>query len=61
VSRYKSSLFTAMGSLALAAGICIQLWMPGNYAHFTGGFLLGMSIALLILGLSRQSRRKQRW
>lgn len=59
--RYKSSLFTAVGALALSAGIGVQLWMHGNYAHFAGGFLLGMSIALLILGLARPSRRMSRW
>jgi len=61
VSRYKTSLFTAVGALALSAGISVQLWMHGNYAHFVGGFLLGMSIALLILGLARPSRKVSRW
>ncbi len=54
--RRKSSLFTAVGSLALSAGIGLQLWTHGNLAHFTGGFLLGVSIALLILGLAGPSR-----
>jgi len=60
VARYKNSVFTAAGSLALSGGVAIQLWMHGNYAHFAGGFLLGMSIALLILGLARPSRRLSR-
>jgi hypothetical protein len=55
---YKDSLFTAAGSLALAASICLRLWLHGNYSHFGSGFLLGISIALLIRGLARPSRDK---
>ena len=51
--RRRSSLFTAMGILALSAGLALQLWMHGNYAHFASGFLLGVSIALLIIGFAR--------
>lgn len=54
--RRKTSLFTAAGTLALTTGIALHLWMRGNFAHFSSGFLLGMSIALLILGLARSSR-----
>ena len=53
-------MFTAGGSLALALGICLRLWASGNFAHFASGFLLGVSIALLILGLARPSRRISR-
>jgi hypothetical protein len=53
-------LYTAAGSLALSAGLGLHLWMDGNLAHFAGGFLLGVSIALLILGLARPSRRVSR-
>jgi hypothetical protein len=49
-------LFTAAGSLALSVGIALHLWTDGNIAHFASGFLLGVSIALLILGLARPSR-----
>jgi hypothetical protein len=54
--RRGSILFTAAGSLALAVGIALRLWTYGNIAHFASGFLLGVSIALLILGLARPSR-----
>ena len=50
------SLFTAAGSLVLAFGIAVRLWTSGNFSHFASGFLLGVSIALLILGLARPSR-----
>jgi hypothetical protein len=45
-----------MGSLALALGIFLHLSTHGNLAHFASGFLLGVSIALLILGLAPPSR-----
>jgi len=55
--RRRSSLFTAMGALALSSGLALQLWMHGNFAHFAGGFLLGVSIALLIMGFARPTRK----
>ncbi len=56
----KSKLSTAAGSLALAIGIGIRLWMDGPFAHFASGFFLGASVALLILGFARPSRRLSR-
>ncbi len=56
----KSRLSTAAGSLALSAGIGVRLGMDGAFAHFASGFLLGVSIALLILGFARPSRRASR-
>jgi len=54
----KRSLFTAAGSMALALSLSVRLWGPAsNFSHFATGFLLGVSIALLILGLARPSRR----
>jgi hypothetical protein len=49
-------LFTAAGALALFLGLTLRLWTHGNFSHFCSGFFLGMSIALLILGLARQTR-----
>jgi hypothetical protein len=43
--------------LVLAFGLAVQLWISGNFSHFVSGFLIGVSIALLILGLGRTSRR----
>jgi hypothetical protein len=56
VIRHRSNLFTAAGSMALAIGIALHLWTHGNSAHFGSGFLVGMSIALLILGLTSASQ-----
>jgi hypothetical protein len=52
----RRSLPTAFGLLALAAGLSLRLWTDGSFSHFASGFLLGVSIALLILGLARPSR-----
>jgi len=52
----RRNLFTAAGALALSLGLMLHLWGQGNFSHFASGFLLGISIALLILGLARQTR-----
>ena len=54
--RSKSTYFTAAGSLALALGLSLRLWMHANSVNFISGFLLGVSIALLIGGLAGRSR-----
>jgi hypothetical protein len=54
--RRSSSLFTAGGSLTFVTGIGMWHWIPASFADFAGGFLIGVSIALLMLGLTRQSR-----
>jgi len=53
-------LSTAAGALALSAGLALRLWTHGNFSHFATGFLLGISIALLILGLAGTSRDRAR-
>ena len=58
--RRKANYYTAAGSLALAIGISSRLWLHGIYADFGGGFLMGVSIALLIFGLVRQKRSVSR-
>jgi hypothetical protein len=52
----RESLFIAIGSLALGLAIALHLQSHRNLAHFGSGFLLGVSIALLILGLTQLSR-----
>jgi len=54
--RRRRNLFTAAGSFALAVGLGLRLWTHGNYSHFATGFLVGISIALLIIGLKRLSQ-----
>jgi hypothetical protein len=45
----RSNFFNLGGTGALVLGVCLQHWLHGHYGHFTGGFLLGVSIALLML------------
>jgi hypothetical protein len=58
--RRKSIFFTVAGSFALAASIGLRHWMQGNHSDLASGFLMGVSIGLLILGLARSSRRVSR-
>jgi hypothetical protein len=58
--RSTSSLAVAAGLLALTVGIGLRLCISGSFAHFASGFFLGVSIALLILGLARPSRDTSR-
>jgi hypothetical protein len=60
MTRSWNSLSIGAGLLALVAGLCLRLWTHGNFSHFASGFLLGVSIALLILGLAQPSRRVSR-
>lgn len=60
MTRSGNRLSIAAGVFALAVGLCLRLWTHGNVAHFASGFLLGVSIALLILGLAPPSRRASR-
>ena len=52
----KNKWATGAGCLALSAGVGLHVWAHGTYASAASGFLLGVSIALLILGLARPSR-----
>ena len=58
--RSMSSLAVAAGLLALTIGIGLQLCISGTLTHFASGFFLGVSIALLILGLARPPRGTSR-
>jgi hypothetical protein len=60
VIRNNSRLLIRAGSLALALGLGLRLWTHGNSAHFATGFLLGMSIALLLFAVARKSRSSSR-
>jgi hypothetical protein len=58
--RRQRMFFTVAGSFALAVSIALQHWMHGEHADVASGFLMGVSIGLLILGLARPSRRTSR-
>jgi hypothetical protein len=56
--RRKSLLFTVAGLFALAISIGIRHWVHSSQIDIVSGFLMGVSIGLLILGLARPSRRR---
>jgi hypothetical protein len=56
--RRRSLLFTAAGLVALAISIGVRHWVHGGQIDIVSGFLMGVSIGLLILGLARPSRRR---
>jgi hypothetical protein len=58
--RHKNVWFTIAGSLVLALGVILWNVAQGSAMHFVSGFLIGMSLALLVGGLARSSRRTSR-
>ena len=58
--RRRGIFFIVAGSFALAASVALQHWMHSPHADLATGFLIGVSIALLILGLAKPSRRTSR-
>jgi hypothetical protein len=53
-------LFTVAGLFVMAASIGSLHWMHGSHSDTASGFLMGVAIGLLILGLARPSRRVSR-
>jgi len=49
-------VFTAAGSFALAIAIVVWNYAQNSISHFGSGFLFGLSIALLILGLTKPKK-----
>lgn len=56
----RSSFFTVAGLFVLAASIGTLHYMHGSHSDTASGFLMGVAIGLLILGLARPSRRRAR-
>lgn len=56
----RNSLFTVAGMFVLAASLGSLHWMHGSHSDTASGFLMGVAIGLLILGLARPSRRVSR-
>jgi uncharacterized membrane protein YhaH (DUF805 family) len=54
--RRRVSPFVPVGLLALVAGILLQQFTHGRYSHFAVGFLMGVSIVLLIFGVAQQTK-----
>jgi hypothetical protein len=47
----KRKFLAVAGTLGLVAGIGLRLCTHGNAAHFAAGFLLGMSVVLLVAAM----------
>ena len=45
-----------VGLFALVAGIFLRLYTHANYTEFASGFLMGLSLVLIIGGFMRQRR-----
>jgi hypothetical protein len=56
----RNSLFTVAGVFVLAAALGSLHYMHGSHSDTASGFLMGVAIGLLILGLARPSRRVSR-
>jgi hypothetical protein len=53
----KLSPIVRMGLAAFVLGIGLRFWTHGNSLNFAAGFFLGLSIALMLAGLSGRPRR----
>jgi hypothetical protein len=49
-------VFVGVGLLALAAGLLVRLFTHASYSEFAAGFLIGLSIVLIIFGMVGRSR-----
>jgi uncharacterized membrane protein len=47
-------VFIPMGLFALAAGILLHLFTHAKYLEFAGGFLIGLSIVLIVAGVMKR-------
>jgi hypothetical protein len=56
MARQIMNFFVRMGLLALASGLLLRLFAHASYTEFASGFLLGLSLVLMIVGLLRKSR-----
>jgi len=50
------NVFVQAGLLGLAAGLLVRLFTHANYSEFVAGFLIGLSIVLIIFGIVRRPR-----
>jgi hypothetical protein len=50
------NIFVRVGLLALAAGLLVRLFTHASYSEFVAGFLIGLSIVLIIFGLVGRSQ-----
>jgi hypothetical protein len=56
MTRRGIDVFVLVGLVALVVGILLRLYTHTNYTDFTVGFLIGISLVLIIAGFVRQRR-----
>jgi hypothetical protein len=47
-------VFIPVGLFSLAAGILLHLFTHARYSEFAGGFLIGLSLVLIIAGVVKR-------
>ena len=52
----RMNVFVRVGLLALAAGLLVRLFAHARFSEFAAGFLIGLSIVLIIFGMVGRSR-----
>jgi uncharacterized membrane protein YfcA len=50
----KITLFVPVGLLGVVAGVFLHYYVHGQYSDFASGFLMGLSVVLLIFGVVQQ-------
>jgi hypothetical protein len=57
VLRRKLSRLLPLGLVLLASGLLLHYWMHGDYAESISGFLIGISVVLMIAGFVGHSQQ----
>ena len=56
MTQRKKRNLIAFGLIFLSAGLILHNWAHGHSMHFAAGFLIGLSIVLIIAGVIVRSR-----
>jgi len=52
----RMNVFVRVGLLALVTGLLVRLFTHANYSEFAAGFVIGLSIVLIVFGMVGRSR-----
>ncbi|HTC48914.1 MAG TPA: hypothetical protein VK722_16440 [Candidatus Aquilonibacter sp.] len=58
MTRRRIGIFVPVGLFALATGTLLRLYTHANYTEFAAGFLIGISLVLIIAGFVRLKRKR---
>lgn len=59
MSGPKASRLVPVGLLLMSAGILYHNWMHAPFSEFIGAALMGMSIAMMLVGTMRSRRQSK--